>query len=70
MVNYFGMMPYKGSIFNLINYDISKPREINITKMWLYLELWGTVRNLALNLWCALTGGFTALYSHIVNSLV
>lgn len=66
----FGIVPYKGSIFNLINYDISKPREINITKMLAILRTLGTVRNLALNLWCALTGGFTALYSHIVNSLV
>lgn len=66
----FGIVPYKGSIFNLINYDISKPREINITKMLAILRTLGTVRNLALNLWCALTGGFTALHSHIVNSLV
>jgi hypothetical protein len=66
----FGIVPYKGSIFNLINYDISKPREINITKMLAILRTLGTARNLALNLWCALTGGFTALYSHIVNSLV
>lgn len=66
----FGIVPYKGSIFNLINYDISKPREINVTKMLAILRTLGTVRNLALNLWCALTGGFTALYSHTVNLLV
>lgn len=66
----FGIIPYKGNIFNLINYDISKPREINITKMLAILRTLGTVRNLALNLWCALTGGFTALHSHIINSLV
>ena len=34
------------------------------------LRTLGTVRNLALNFWCALTGGFTALYSHTVNLLV
>ena len=67
---WFGILPYKGSRFNLINYDISKPWEINIAKMLAILRTLGTVRNLALNLWCALTGGFTALYSHIVNSLV
>ncbi len=65
-----GVVPYKGSIFNLINYDISKPREINITKMLAILRMLGTTTNLALNLWCALTGLFTALHGHIVNTLV
>ena len=66
----FGVIPYKGSVFNIINYDFSKPREVNITKMLAILRTLGTFRNLALNLWCALTGGFTALFSHTVNSLV
>lgn len=65
----FGILPYKGNIFGFIPYDISKPREINITKMLSILRTLGTTRNLALNVYCSLTGGFTALYSHIVNSL-
>lgn len=65
-----GLIPYKGNIFNMVHYDISKPREINITKMLSILRALGTARNLALNISCALTGGITALYSHIVNTLV
>lgn len=45
-------------------------KEINITKLLSILRALGTTRNLGLNIMCALTGGFTALYSHIVNSLV
>ena len=45
-------------------------REVNITKLLSILRVLGTTRNLALNIACALTGGFTALYSHIVNQLV
>lgn len=63
-------VPFAGSIFNMINYDIKQPREINITKMLAILRALGTARNLALNLWCALTGTTTALFGHIVNSLV
>lgn len=63
-------VPFAGNIFNMINYDIKQPREINITKMLAILRALGTARNLALNLWCALTGTTTALFGHIVNSLV
>lgn len=66
----FGLIPYKGNIFNAVPYDISKPREINITKMLSILRAIGTARNLACNVVCALTGGFTALNAHIVNSCV
>lgn len=64
-----GIIPYKGNIFNLVDYDISKPREFNLTKMLAILKVLGTTRNLALNVVCALTGGITAMNSHIVNSL-
>lgn len=66
----FGLIPYKGNLFNMIHYDISKPREINITKMLSILRALGTTRNLALNVSCAFTGGITALYSHLVNTCV
>ena len=65
-----GVIPYKGSIFNLINYDLSKPREINITKMLSILRMLGTTRNLGVNFACALTGMFTALSGHITNVMV
>lgn len=64
-----GIGKHKGSIFNLINYDI-EGREINITKMLAILRKLGTTVNLALNTWCALTGMFTALHGHIVHTLV
>jgi len=56
-----GLIPYKGNVFGL-TYDISKPREINITKMLYILKMLGTLRNLGLNLACALTGAYTALH--------
>ena len=56
-----GLIPYKGNVFGL-TYDISKPREINITKMLSILKMLGTLRNLGLNLACALTGAYTALH--------
>lgn len=64
-----GLVPYKGSIFG-ISYDISKQRDINVTKMLSILKMLGTLRNLGLNLACALTGAYTALHQHIVNSLI
>lgn len=66
----FGIIPYKGSIFNLINYDMGEPKEINVTKMLAILRTIGTARNLALNIRCALTGCWTALFGHIVNQMV
>lgn len=64
-----GLIPYKGNVFGL-TYDISKPREINITKMLSILKMLGTLRNLGLNLACALTGAYTALHQHITNMLI
>lgn len=64
-----GLINYKGSFFG-IPYDISGPKEIDVTKALQILKVLGTARNLALNIPVALTGMTTALHSHIINSLV
>lgn len=47
-----------------------KGRDINFAKLMKTITGYGTVRNLALNLYCAATGFFTALHTHLVKAAV
>lgn len=65
----FGIVPYEGKFLGM-NYNIGGKREINVTKMLTILKGLGTLRNLGLNLACALTGAYTAIHQHIANQLI
>lgn len=56
----FSVLGFKGHI---------KPRKVNFTKLILGLKALGTTVNLGLNIICATTGFFTAVYNDIINSL-
>lgn len=56
----FSVLGFKGHI---------KPRKVNIAKLMLGLKALGTTVNLGLNIICATTGFFTAVYNDIINSL-
>lgn len=67
----------KSAIWNIKERDYSilgfkghiKPRKVNFTKLMLGLKALGTTVNLGLNIICATTGFFTAVYNDIINSL-
>lgn len=56
----YSILGFKGHI---------KPRKVNFTKLMLGLKALGTTVNLGLNIICATTGFFTAVYNDIINSL-
>ena len=47
-----------------------KGRDVNFAKLMKTITGYGTVRNLALNFYCAATGFFTALHAHLVKAAV
>ena len=67
----------KSAIWNIKERDYSilgfkghiKPRKVNFAKLMLGLKALGTTVNLGLNIICATTGFFTAVYNDIINSL-